>query len=134
MLETIQSISAKDIILLIAGALLALPVTGGWSGLRGWIRRRGDTAEQLDAAWKARLTSSDTGERQDAFQEIVIRSLYQFVLGSMLVAVSGLAWIGDFLEIWPVQSLIAVVCSALSAVFFLSAAKWLKLYFRHRGL
>ncbi len=124
-------IQMKDVILMVAGALIALPIAGGWQGLSRWIQQRGRKADELESVWRARLTSNDSEERRSAFQEIMMRALYQFFLGNMLFAASGIAWIGDILGIYPLQTVLAVVFSIGAAFFYLIAAGWLRRYFRY---
>ena len=127
-MDMIAGITSKDIILLVMGALIALPITAGWNGIRGWFRKKGEETDNFRQAWQVRLKSNDKEERDSAFREIIVRASYNFILGNMMFAFSGMAWIGDFLGIYPAQSMIAVIGSVAAAVYFLLAAKWVNLY------
>lgn len=127
-MEVITSITAKDVLLLVMGALIALPITAGWGGIKGWFKKRADASSTFKDEWKGQLTSDDQQQKDLAFREMTIRAAYHFILGNMMFAVSGLAWIGDFLGLYPIQSLIAVLASVMATVYFLLCAKWINLY------
>lgn len=125
-------IQAKDIVLLFAGVILALPVTAGWQATKAWITRRGRDADQFEQHWIDRLASRDEVTQRPAYQEVQARALYNFILGNVMFAVSGLAWIVDpFARLMgqrftEYQGVFAALTSFAAVIYFSAAMRWLR--------
>lgn len=121
-------ISAKDVILLFAGALIALPTTGLWQTIKNWTILRNKASQQQEIDWKIRISSDQESIKQDAFREIIARSIHPFIMGNLIMAASGMAWFADAFALYPFQSLFAATLSLLSLVYFVQSIKWIRRY------
>lgn len=61
-------IQIKDVILLFAGAVIAIPITAGWQSTKAWITRREQDSLNYEKKWSDALTNNDLGIQQRAFQ------------------------------------------------------------------
>lgn len=126
------AITAKDVILLLLGAIVALPVTAGWESTRNWLSRRGRRASEFERAWQVRLKSEDPVEQRKAVQEINARAFNDFILGNIMfaaaslgaAAVTAFAVFGEGLEY--AELYVAAAFSFAALVYFSASMRWLR--------
>jgi len=125
-----MDIDTKDIILVLVGFALSIVA----SAIHGWLSSRSALskaqAEAKEKSFRAKLTGQDVLARNDAFHSIVIRASFWFILGNMMFAISGLAWVLDLTGIFGVQSILASLTSFIAVFFFGASLKWLRLYMK----
>ncbi|GAB6844964.1 hypothetical protein JCM2811A_39660 [Methylorubrum rhodinum] len=123
-------LDAKDVFLIFIGFALNLAAAAvyTWWGARS--QKAKATSEENTNVWKRRINSKDINDRTDAFFEIIIRSFYWLIVGNMLFAASGLAWVLDLTGIDGFQSVFASATSFIALFFFWISLKWLRMYFK----
>lgn len=127
-----MEIDVKDIILLLAGAIVALPITAGWQSTKDWFARRGQQASEFEHAWQARLKSGDVGEQRKAVQEIIARAFNHFVLGNVMFAAASIgataivALLGIDATSASAQMWVAAAFSFAALLYFSASMRWVR--------
>ena len=93
---------------------------------------KAEAIRRADQRWNELLNSDDPVVRISAFQELTMQCLRWFILGNVMFAISGIAWVLEFAELYSASNVIASLTSLIAVLLFGRSLTFIKLFFRHR--
>lgn len=90
--------------------------------------RKAAVLRRKEEIWKEHLSSDDPAVRALAYQEISMKIFRWFILGNVMFGISGLAWMLEFLRLYPLSNGLASLTSLIAVLMFGIALSWIKLY------
>jgi hypothetical protein len=119
------SIDNKDWFLLLAGFALSIVSTALWDWWKVRTRRQKQVSEAINRHWAERLNHRGFTVRADASNEIIVRSMYWFVIGNIMFAISGFTtFFGLF------GGLASAAVSGVALVALSASLRWLRMFLR----
>ena len=121
-----------EIIFFVLGLAGNFVVAALYDRFKAGQSRRAEVLRRADERWDERLNSTDPNTRTGAFQELIFNCLNWFILGNVMFALSGIAWVLEFADLYSISNVIASVTSLIAVLLFGKSLSYIKLYFRHR--
>jgi hypothetical protein len=93
--------------------------------------RKAAMLRRKEEIWKEHLSSADPAIRTLAYQEISMKIFMWFILGNVMFGISGISWMLEFFQYYPLSNGIASVASLIAALMFSVAFSWIRLYVKN---
>lgn len=122
----------SEIIFFVLGLAGNFVVAAMYDRYKAGQSKKAELLRQTDERWRERLNSIDPNTRTGAFQELTFNCLNWFILGNVMFAISGIAWVLEFAELYSVSNVVASATSLIAVLLFGKSLSYIKLYFRHR--